>query len=58
MLLNKHDVCRLLGGIHSSTLWRLIKAERFPKPIKVSTQIRRWRLSDVEAALEAMRGRS
>jgi prophage regulatory protein len=54
-LLDKRAVCRLLGGsrpINPSSLWRWIKAGRFPKPIAVGPQVRRWRRSDVEATLQ------
>ena len=32
----------------AATLWRLIKAGRFPRPIKVTNQITAWRCSDIE----------
>lgn len=31
----------------AATLWRLVKAGRFPRPVKVTPQITAWRLSDV-----------
>lgn len=31
----------------ASTLWRLVNAGKFPKPIKVTEQITAWRVSDV-----------
>jgi predicted DNA-binding transcriptional regulator AlpA len=59
-LLNVNAVCRLFGGserpIDKSTLWRGIKVGRYPKPIRISAQVRPWSRQDCEAALEAMKG--
>lgn len=33
----------------AATLWRLVKAGKFPKPVKVTDQITAWRTSDVQA---------
>ena len=33
----------------ASTLWRKVKAREFPAPIKVSSHITAWRMSDVRA---------
>lgn len=32
----------------AATLWRLVRAGRFPRPIKVTDQITAWRCSDIE----------
>lgn len=32
----------------AATLWRLIGAGKFPKPVKVTDQITAWRVSDIE----------
>lgn len=32
----------------AATLWRLVKAGRFPRPVKVTDQITAWRCSDIE----------
>jgi predicted DNA-binding transcriptional regulator AlpA len=32
-----------------STLWRKVKAQEFPAPIKVSSHITAWRMSDIRA---------
>ena len=32
----------------AATLWRLVNAGKFPKPVKVTDQITAWRVSDVE----------
>jgi predicted DNA-binding transcriptional regulator AlpA len=59
-LLDKRAVCRFFGGterpIDQSTLWRGIKTGRFPKPIRIGPQVRRWSRQDCEAALRALMG--
>lgn len=35
-----------------STVWLKTKQGKFPEPIKISPQVTRWRLSDVNAWLE------
>lgn len=37
----------------SQTLWRRVKAERFPKPIVIDGCMTAWRWKDVRAWLEA-----
>ena len=34
-LLDRRAVCSLFGGIHPASLYRGIRARRFPKPVKV-----------------------
>ena len=59
-LLDLDAVCRLIGGskpVHPATVWRGVKAGRYPKPIQVSAKLRRWRRSKlVEAIAAAERG--
>jgi predicted DNA-binding transcriptional regulator AlpA len=58
-LLDRREVCRYFGGsrpLDSSTLYRGIKAGRYPKPIKVGPGSSRWSREECEAALEAMAG--
>ena len=40
-------------GLSRTTLWRLVKAGKFPAPLKLSVRARGWRLSDVEAWLDS-----
>lgn len=35
--------------ISPATLWRWVKAKKFPAPIKLSVGVTAWRVSDVEA---------
>jgi predicted DNA-binding transcriptional regulator AlpA len=53
-LLDKGEVCHLLGDIHPSTLWRWVKAGRFPSPIHLGPQLRRWSRLELEDALRQM----
>ncbi len=32
----------------AATLWRLIKAGKFPKPVKVTNQITAWRITEIK----------
>ena len=52
-LLNRVEVCRWFGNIHSATLYRGIRHGRYPKPVKIGGSSR-WLLSECEAALQAM----
>jgi predicted DNA-binding transcriptional regulator AlpA len=56
-LLDRDGVCRFFGGskpIDPSTLYRNIKAGRYPRPVKVGPGSSRWLRHEVEAALAAM----
>jgi predicted DNA-binding transcriptional regulator AlpA len=55
-LLNRVETCRFFGNIHPSTLWRGIRAGRYPAPIRIGPQLRRWSRADCETALQAMIG--
>jgi predicted DNA-binding transcriptional regulator AlpA len=53
-LLNCKEVCRTYGSIDPATLYRGIRAGRYPSPIKVGPNTSRWLRSECEAALQAM----
>jgi predicted DNA-binding transcriptional regulator AlpA len=56
-LLTLRDVCALFGGsrpIDPSTLYRGIRAGRYPAPIKVGPGSSRWLRVEVEGAIAAM----
>ena len=37
-------------GVHRATPWRWAKTDpNFPKPVKLSSQCSRWKLSEIEA---------
>jgi predicted DNA-binding transcriptional regulator AlpA len=52
-LLNKAAVCRFFGNINPSTLYRGIRAGRFPRPVRIGGSSR-WLRSECEAALQGM----
>jgi predicted DNA-binding transcriptional regulator AlpA len=53
-LLNCKEVCLAFGGIDPATLYRGIRAGRYPAPIHVGPNTSRWLRVEVEAALQAM----
>jgi predicted DNA-binding transcriptional regulator AlpA len=62
--LDNSAVCELIGGsrpIHPSTLWRGVKSGIYPEPVAVTPNNKRWKKSEVLAALEvraAQRGKA
>lgn len=36
-------------GVHTSTLWRWMSQEGFPKPMTLSGRVKRWSLQDLES---------
>ena len=54
--LNRGETCEFFGGIDASTLYRGIKAGRYPKPVKVGPNSSRWIRIECEAALEILKG--
>jgi predicted DNA-binding transcriptional regulator AlpA len=56
-LLHRAAVCALLGGsrpLHSATLYRGVKAGRYPRPVHVGPGSSRWLRTEVEQALTKM----
>lgn len=51
MLFTDLEVCEMLS-IGRSTLWKMARIGKFPKPICVSPKIRRWHRKDVDQWLE------
>ena len=51
-MLTAEEVCRLMG-FSKVTLWRHVRAGKFPQPVRTGTQILRWRGSVIEAYFEA-----
>jgi len=49
-LLDARQVAGLLN-ISRATLWRYVKAERVPQPVRLAEKCVRWRLSDIERLL-------
>ena len=52
-LLNAREVCRLASMSHA-TLYRLVKAGRFPKPLRVGPQVSRWRSDEIAAHVDRL----
>nr|WP_269106840.1 AlpA family phage regulatory protein [Massilia sp. TS11] len=38
-------------GVSHATLWRMVKAKKFPQPVKLSAGVTAWRVEDVRAWL-------
>lgn len=56
-LLDRSAVCRLFGGsrpLNPSTIYRGIRAGRYPAPVKIGPGASRWLRAECEAALRAM----
>jgi predicted DNA-binding transcriptional regulator AlpA len=56
-LLDQKAACAFFGGskpIHFATLYRGIAAGRYPKPVPVGPNTKRWLKSECEAALKAL----
>ncbi len=45
-LITDKEVAHLLGASRS-WIWKLVRADRFPTPVKLSARCTRWRLSAV-----------
>ena len=46
-LLKAREVAEVLA-ISMPTLWRYVKLERIPQPIRLGPRVLRWRLRDIE----------
>lgn len=56
-LLDRAAACQFFGGsrpIDAATLYRGIRAGRYPAPIKIGPGSSRWLRSECETALQAM----
>jgi len=54
-ILSTRSVCAALGDIGRSTLWRMVKAESFPPPVRIGNTNRcGWRQSVVQAHIDTM----
>ena len=49
------DQVASLLGIHKATVFKLTKRGLLPRPFKISHQVTRWRLSEVEKYLDDKR---
>jgi prophage regulatory protein len=51
MLLKRSDVERMTG-LSRSTIYRMMDADKFPRPIKLSETCARWHAADLDLWLE------
>ena len=51
-LLTDNEVAKILKTSRSS-VWRLTKTGKLPQPIKIGTNTTRWRLTAIQAAMNA-----
>jgi predicted DNA-binding transcriptional regulator AlpA len=54
-MLRLPEVLRMVG-IGRTTLYTLIRAKKFPAPVHLSSRIRGWRLSSIQAFLSSVEG--
>lgn len=40
----------------SPTLWRMVKAGKFPTPVKLSARVTAWKIEEVRAWMQAREG--
>lgn len=52
-LLSARQVCTITGLSHA-TLYRLIAADRFPRPIKLGLAAVRWRADEIDAHIDKL----
>ena len=52
-LLTARDVCER-AALSRATLYRLVAAGRFPKPLKVGSQAVRWRADEIAEHIEKL----
>ncbi len=53
-IINRREVCGFLN-VSDTTLWRMVRAGRFPKPVKISERRIGWPKDQIEAWLEVKR---
>jgi prophage regulatory protein len=52
ILIRIDDVCRITG-LSVPTVYRLMSQHRFPRPVKITTTARAWKLSEITAWVES-----
>ena len=52
-LLTRTEVERLVGLRHTA-IYKLMREGKFPEPLRIGTKAVRWRLSEVEAWVDAL----
>jgi prophage regulatory protein len=52
VLIRINNVCAITG-LSVPTIYRLMSRDRFPRPVKITTTARAWKLSEVTAWVES-----
>ncbi|MEC8081456.1 MAG: AlpA family phage regulatory protein [Pseudomonadota bacterium] len=52
-IVDRYEVERLTS-LHKSSIYRLMKEGKFPKPLRLSTMRVAWRLADIEAWVNSL----
>lgn len=52
-IIDRHEVERLTS-LRKTTIYRLMKQDKFPKPLRISSMRVAWRLKDIEAWVESL----
>ena len=52
-LLREAEVTALVA-LSRSTVWNMVRANRFPQPVRAGPRATRWRASDVETWIESL----
>lgn len=55
-LLRQGEVAKMIG-VSKSTVWNLVRDGTLPTPLKFGPRMSRWRLSEIEAAIEQAEAR-
>ncbi|WP_417559213.1 helix-turn-helix transcriptional regulator [Marinomonas sp.] len=53
-IIDRHEVERLTS-LRKTTIYRLIKQGRFPKPLRISPMRVAWRMVDIESWVESLK---
>jgi prophage regulatory protein len=57
ILIRIDNVCAITG-LSVPTIYRLMSQHKFPRPVKITTTARAWKLSEVSAWLDGREGAS
>lgn len=53
-LLTEKEARAVLGGISTSTFVRGVRSGRYPKPVRISERVVRWRREDISACIDRL----
>lgn len=52
-IIDRHEVERITS-LRKTTIYRLMKEDKFPKPLRISSMRVAWRLKDIEEWIESL----